>query len=370
MQVESLSFADFRNYETFSLEGIGDLTIFIGPNAVGKTNILEGIQLLTSGQSFRHPQVSQLIREGALSARISMESGDGSRRLSTALALEPGKKRFTVNGKAKSAADVRGLLPSVMFTPDDLQLVKKSSSVKRDALDDLGMQLARSYYIVRRDYEKTVRYKNRLLKDEVSRPLLESINDTLLTCGTQLYCYRTALFDRLIVHVARAYSDIARDGEAFSADYVPSWVKVSGSAPAGAPVRSRDEARQVLGDHLQRYLEEERFRRRALIGPHNDQVTFALAGRDASAFASQGQQRSIVLAWKLAEVEMTREVLGTSPVLLLDDVLSELDGSRREMLVRFVTEDVQTFVTATDLDGFSGELVERARVVRLPLGKY
>ena len=365
MRIESLAFADFRNYERFELGGIGELTIFVGRNAVGKTNVLEGIQLLTSASSFRHPQVAQLIREGAAAARISMESSDGNRRLSSALLLEPGKKKFTINGKAKGAADVRGVLPSVMFTPDDLELAKKSSSVKRDALDDLGVQLTRNYYIVRRDYEKTVRYKNRLLRDEASRALVESINETLVTCGAQLFCYRAALFDRLVPHVARVYGEIARDGEEFSASYEPSWVKVAGGG--ACEVRGRDEVRHLLEEHLARFYDEERARQRSLVGPHNDQVGFALAGRDASVFASQGQQRSIVLAWKLAEVELTREVLGVSPVLLLDDVLSELDAARREMLVGFVTDDVQTFVTATDLAGFAGEMVERARVVRLPL---
>ena len=367
MRIESLAFADFRNYERFSLDGIGDLTIFVGRNAVGKTNVLEGIQLLTSASSFRHPQVSQLLREGVESARISMEVSDGNRRLSTALLLEPGKKKFTINGKTKGAADVRGVLPSVMFTPDDLELAKKSSSVKRDAVDDLGVQLTRNYYIVRRDYEKTLRYKNRLLRDEASRALVESINETLITCGAQLFCYRVALFERLVPHVARVYGEIAHDGEAFTASYVPSWVKVAGGA-AGEVPRERDVVRELMAENLERFYGEERARRRSLIGPHNDQIGFALAGRDASVFASQGQQRSIVLAWKLAEVELTREVLGVSPVLLLDDVLSELDASRREMLVGFVTDDVQTFVTATDLAGFSGEMVERARLVELPAG--
>lgn len=107
-------------------------------------------------------------------------------------------------------------------------------------------------------------------------------------------------------------------------------------------------------------------RKRCLIGPHNDEILFNLSNRDASAFASQGQQRSIVLSWKLAEVEMVSQILGVKPVLLLDDVLSELDGTRREMLVKFVTDDIQTFITATDLDGFSGSFIDRARVVRLP----
>ena len=394
MRIESLSFSEFRNYERFSLEGIGDLTVLVGRNGVGKTNVLEGIQLLTSASSFRHPQVAQLVREGAECGRVALEAGDGLRALSVALALAPGSRRYSVNGKAKSGADVRGLLPSVIFTPDDLQLAKGSSGVKRSALDDLGMQLTRNYYVVRRDYEKTVRYKNRLLRDEAPRDLIESINETLVTCGAQLFCLRAALFERMVPVVARVYSELSSDAETFSAELVPSWARLGGQQPRrllscfanferktvgsgtttyevvvlpGSVALQPPEAREVLAAELERWYDEERRRGRALIGPHADEVTFALAGRDAAAFASQGQQRSIVLAWKMAEVETVRSVLGVQPVLLLDDVLSELDGSRREMLVRFVTEDVQTFVTATDLNGFSDELIDRAKVVKLPL---
>ena len=101
------------------------------------------------------------------------------------------------------------------------------------------------------------------------------------------------------------------------------------------------------------------------MGPHNDKIAFALAGRDAAAFASQGQQRSIVLAWKLAEVELVRQTLGTNPVLLLDDVMSELDSGRRDTLVNFASEDIQTFITATDLDNFNPALLQRARIIAL-----
>lgn len=369
MKIRSLKFVDFRNYDQLSLEDLGELTIFIGHNAVGKTNILEGIQLLTSASSFRHPQIAQLIRDGATGSRIHMMASDGNRELDIALSLEAGKRRYTVNGKGKGAVDVRGIVPSVIFTPDDLDLAKKSSSIKRVALDDLGVQLTRNYYIVRRDYEKTVRYKNRLLKDEASIALIDSINETLLTCGSQLYCYRRALFSRMIPHVARAYEKLSSGGEEFSATYRPSWDRVAGNLPAEDPQAevSRDQVRDTMAARLASIMEEERYRHRSLIGPHNDEITFSLDGKDASAFASQGQQRSIVLSWKLAEVDLAREVLGVNPVLLLDDVLSELDGLRREMLLGFVTEDVQTFVTATDLDGFKPDLLTRARVVELPM---
>lgn len=401
MRIQSVTFRDFRSYERFSLADIGDLTILVGRNAAGKTNVLEGLQLLTSASSFRRPLISQLVREGAAHASLSIELSDGNRALTTELQLEPGKKRYLVNGKAKSAADVRGILPSVMFTPDDLQLAKKSSSVKRDAIDELGSQLNRSYYIVRRDYEKTIRYKNRLLKDDADPLLVESINESLITCGAQLYCLRRSLFERMLPAVTSNYAALSQGGEIFHTRYVPSWDKLAGAqepaervgvgafrresaesastaasqgaaegdgsaASHHAPTRFHPpEIREKLAEELARYAREERARHRSLVGPHNDQILFALDGHDASSFASQGQQRSIVLAWKMSEVTVTQEILGVNPVLLLDDVLSELDSERRRMLVGFVTEDVQTFVTTTDLSGFDGGLVDRARIVEL-----
>lgn len=424
MKLTSLHLSSFRNYPSFSLEPIGDLNIFVGPNGVGKTNILEAVQLMTSASSFRNPQVSQLILEGRESGRISAELSDGNRQLQLELLLEPGKKKYRLNGKPKGIADVRGTLPAVSFTPDDLQLAKKSSSVKRDALDNLGVQLARNYYIVRRDYEKTVRYKNRLLKEEATRPLVESINETLVTCGSQLFCYRHALFTKLLPLVKENYAAILgeeaheRPDEGFSAIYRPSWevkgsnqlsyvygsfetpveqetppsnAKVAssetcatrnpeGSQPdcQGGPVETkqakpgknesnptryeRAQVKEFLIDSLNKSYEEERARKRSIIGPHNDKIEFTLAGRDVSNFASQGQQRSIVLAWKLAEVELTRQTLGVNPVLLLDDVMSELDSTRRDMLVQFVTDDIQTFITATDLSPFNETLLTRAQI--------
>ena len=361
LKIGKISFSDFRNYERYVLEGVGPLTIFVGPNGVGKTNILEGINLLTAGETFRHAQISQLVREGKEQARLEIDSTDGNRSLKTSLLLEAGKKRYQVNGKAKSLSDLKGVLPSVSFTPDDLDLAKKSSSVKRDALDALGMQLSKNYYIVHRDYEKTVRYKNRLLKEEASRILIESVNDTLLLCGSQLFCYRVSLFDRMIPIMSGRYDDISHSGERFGASYVPSW----DDRPLEDGVPARETVRKRLEEALSSTMEEERVRGRSLVGPHADKLSFTLDGRDVASYASQGQQRSIVLAWKLAEVETVKKSLGTAPVLLLDDVMSELDETRRDKLVKLVTDDTQTFMTATDLTGFNEELLGKAQVIRL-----
>ena len=367
LQLEELHFSSFRNYECLDIEGLGSLTILIGPNGSGKTNILEGISLLTSGVSFRHPMVQQMIREGSDEGFLKARSQGDGRVLDIEVDLEAGKKRFLLNGKAKNAADMKGVLPSVSFVPDDLDIAKRSSSVRRDAIDDLGCQLSRNYYIVRRDYMKALRYKNRLLKEEAPSLMIESIDDTLITCATQLFYYRYELFSRMQPVLREIYERITPGGEEFSSCYVPSWVHLEGDdgrcAGEDCNEMTRDEVKSLIESALQRWKNEEGSRKRALVGPHNDKIRFFLDGRGAADFASQGQQRSIVLAWKLAEVEMVRRSLGVYPVLLLDDVMSELDSTRRSMLIDLVHQDIQTFITATDLSYFPDDVVEKARII-------
>lgn len=349
---------------------MGSFVVFCGPNASGKTNVLEGISLLATANSFRRSQISQLIRNEASHARLKMVATDGDRQRETVLVLEPGKKRFQVNGKSKSPSEVRGALPSVSFIPDDLELAKKSSSVKRDALDALGIQLSRNYDTVRRDFEKALRYKNSLLKDDAPPAMIDAINDTLLTVATQLYCYRRALYERFIVMVEKRYELLSQAGERFHATYTPSWLRLQKRFPQlssftakSAEEYGKSEVRAYLEEALRCFGNEEIRARRSFVGPHYDEITLFLDGNDSSHFASQGQQRSIVLAWKLAEVQMVKDTLGVSPVLLLDDVMSELDATRRDMLVRAVGDEIQTFVTTTDLTPFNADLLKKAQII-------
>ena len=365
LRIERIAFRNFRNYEEFGLDNIGPLTVLVGPNAVGKTNVVEGVQLLTALQSFRHPTIEQVVRHGAEFARIDADVTDGSRQLVLSMQVSEGKKRYLLNGKPKRTADLKGLVPSVAFTPDDLELVKGASAVKRAALDALGSQLSSNHYLIKRDYEKVVRYKNRLLKDEASDDLLASIDETLITCGAQLACYRSALFEKLAPVVSSYYTTIADGREIMEACYVPSWEHHDPSVPATYAF-GRDDARERLQGEIVRRRLEERQRRRALAGPHADHIEFFIGGRNAATYGSQGQQRSIVLAFKLAEAALIRDMLNQNPILLLDDVMSELDAQRRSALVSFIEGDIQTFITTTNLSYFDNDLLARARVVELP----
>lgn len=365
LRIESLSLRNFRNYDDATLDDLGDITVLVGENAVGKTNLIEAVQLLTALTSFRHSTADQLILHGEEQSRASMRATDGNRRLDIELLLDGRARKYRLNGKAKRPSDLKGLIPSVIFTPDDLDLVKGSNSGRRSSLDTLGAQVNKSYYTVRRDYEKVVRHKNRLLKEEADAALVAAIDEMVVTVGAQLTLYRIALFERLLPHLVAKYQEISQGRELLGAVYVPSWGK-------GAPVENsepltRDSAREALARALHERAGEERRRGRAVVGPHSDEITFTLNGENASIYGSQGQQRSIVLSYKLAEAAVIEEILDQKPVLLLDDVMSELDGRRRDALVTAMEGGSQTFITTANIDYFNEDMLNKSKVINLPL---
>ena len=197
LRVEQLTFRNFRNYDQLHLSNLGDITVFVGENGIGKTNIVEGVQLLTALTSFRHSTAEHLIRHSCDSARLEARVSDGNRDLTVELLLDEKARKYRLNGKAKRSADLKGLVPSVIFTPDDLELVKGPMTARRTAVDTLGSQVNKNFHTVRRDYEKVVRHKNRLLKDDADSALVAAIDEMLVTVGAQLTCVRAALFASL-----------------------------------------------------------------------------------------------------------------------------------------------------------------------------
>ncbi len=365
LKVTSVSCADFRVYSRFALEDIGDLTIFVGPNAVGKTSVLEAIQLITGLESFRTSHVSQTVRWGAASARISALFESERRSLNMRLDIASGQRRYSLNGKGKSARALSGLLPAVVFSPDDLQMAKGAPSLRRKQIDSLGAQVSKNYYAVRSDYVKLVKQKNQALKAEMPDSFIDSIDEVLTRVGVQVLQHRLYLVDRIQPFFEGYYRSIAGGSERACLVYLPCWMRRRDRAERCRYEFDRQEALSELAQAISSHRTAERAQHRALIGPHADEVTFLVEGHDASQFASQGQQRSLVLAYKLAESAVIRELLGQKPVLLLDDVMSELDERRRRRFMEFISEGMQTFITTTNLSYFSFEMTDRARVVDL-----
>lgn len=362
MYARDLSVARYRSFDSYRLALSDGVTVLAGPNAAGKTNLIEALQLLTSGASFRHPTAAELVHDGVGSCKVELRlEGDG-RVLDMGLSVEDGKRSFSRNGKRCAASGVRGVLPSVLFCPDHLDMVKRGAIERRTALDDFGVQLSARYADLASAYGRCVSQRNALLKETwCCREILGAWNESLARAASALLVHRLALLDRLSGHVCDAYGRVA-SGESAGVSYVSTL----GDLPR---TEDRDELRSWAYEHMLSALDEradEEIRRGVtLVGPHRDEIEFSVAGRSARSFASQGQQRTLVLAWKVAEVAVARDILGTAPLLLLDDVMSELDAGRRGAFLQLIGDDIQTVITTTNLGYFTDDLLDRAKVVSM-----
>lgn len=363
MIATSLTLEGFRNYERYELRPHPALTVLVGPNAVGKTNLIEALQLVTAASSFRRPRWEDVVSWGAPRAVVTLEAHEGERRLDVSLEVEAdGAHAFHVNGQQKRrTGDVIGRFPSVVFTPDDLALVKGSADRRRAAIDDLGVQLSSAYASLRRDFTRAVRQRNTLLKDEPRAAEISAWDEQIGSLGARFVTHRLRLLARVMREAGRHYADMA-SGETLGWVYEDRCGLPRG---AGEDLPEQGVVEGCIRAELLRRAGEERRRAVTLVGPHRDDIVFLIGGRDARAFASQGQQRTAALAWKLAEVDVVEEVARSRPMLLLDDVMSELDAGRRAALSETVIGRTQTFVTTTNLSYFDSTLLADAAIVEL-----
>jgi DNA replication and repair protein RecF len=356
----------FRNYEDLRIEPSAGLTILVGPNAAGKTNVIEGIQICTSGRSFRRPRWDEVVKWGSSTAGLSVTARDERTEVVLDTTIDTaGSRKFKVNGIRKMRmSDFQGIIPSVVFTPDDLTLAKGPAEVRRNDIDDLGEQLSKAYGVIRRDYQRVVRHRNVLLREwRASDNDLEPWDDLLVTLGAKLFIHRRGLARRLVERAEPVYHDLA-GGEELDVTYLDRCgVGLTNVREEVTPA----DVEQALRVELANRRADERVRVATLVGPHRDDIGFVIGGREARAYASQGQQRTVALAWKLAEVSVVEDVLGRKPVLLLDDVMSELDAARRRALTDLVRDDVQTIVTTTNTGYFDDETLSAATIVRINL---
>ena len=359
---QRLDVVRYRSFDEYTLDLSRGVTVLVGHNAAGKTNLIEALQLLCAGTSFRKPAPAELVRMGEDACRMDLSLAGEGRVIDLACTVRDGRRSFFRNGKKCAAAGVRGVLPSVLFCPDHLDMVKRSASVRRAALDDFGIQLNDQYAKLVSAYDRIVEQRNSLLKQRYcSRDLLAAWNESLATTGSALLVHRMALLERVSAHLVEAYRAIS-GGEDVSVRYEAT---IGDVASYGKGEAGRVVIKDLFLEALDARAEDELRRGLTLVGPHRDEITFSIDGCDARSFASQGQQRSLVLAWKVAEVAVTRDILGRYPLLLLDDVMSELDACRREAFMAFVADGIQTVITTTNLGYFTDETLSDAKVVRI-----
>jgi DNA replication and repair protein RecF len=360
MRLAHLWLTDFRCYEQVELEVGPGMTVLSGGNASGKTSLLEAVGWLARMSSFRGAPDVALVRAGAERAFVRAEvAGDGPgkheagtpepRRLVEAEITAAGRNRVQVNRKSLARArDVLGTLRVTVFSPDDLRLVKGGPSERRAELDDLLVALSPRYDAARSDYERVLRHRNAWLKSwsRADDPAtLDVWDDQLVGAGAELIRGRLKLLERLDAPLAKAYADLAGAGAAdVGGTYDTGW------APGEVLDESRlDDVTPLLAEAVGRSRAADLERRISLVGPHRDDWRLTVDARDARRYASQGEQRSLALAIRLAGHAVVAEVAGEAPVLLLDDVFSELDETRAAGLVAHLPAGQALVTTAGHL---------------------
>lgn len=339
MQVEHLWLRDFRSYPELDLALGPGTCVVIGPNGVGKSNLLEAIGYLALLESFRGAPNEALVRAGTSSAvvRGSVRSDDREQLIEAEL-VPTGRSRVQVNRqRVRRGSDLLGALRVTVFSPDDLTLIKGGPSLRRSYLDQVLISLDPRNDATRSEFERALRQRNALLKqtrgrlDAAAELTLEVWNTKLVSAGERLAAARDELVERLTPLVAAAYGDVAGAHEPVRLRYEAPW-RDGGLA---------EGLRSVHQDELRRGL--------TLVGPHRDDLMIELNALPARTHASQGEQRSLALALRLAAHRLVHDVVGTPPVLLLDDVFSELDPTRSAALLRALPPGQTLLSTATEL---------------------
>jgi DNA replication and repair protein RecF len=362
--LERLLLTDLRGYRALELElGPGPHLVH-GPNAAGKTSLLEAIFVLASGHSHRTPTDAEMIRWGADVARvegvIDGGSAGGGSTVEVALLRNGGggqRKRIRVNGVPRRATSLAGTLRVVFFAPEEMLLIAGSPGLRRTALDGLVSGRSPVYAADLATYGRALQQRNSLLRaireEQATREQLRFWDTAVLESGASVVSARLALLEAIAEPLGAAHREIAPEEGRLILRY-----------ETNAPARPGESIHDALARRLAETAEKEVWNGSTLIGPHRDDLVFELdqdgVVRNLAGFASRGQQRTAILALKLAELDLLTELDGRPPLLLLDDVFSELDPDRRSHLVRRIAALPQALITTTTLDDLDPALRARA----------
>ena len=359
MFLEKIWLERYRNIESACLEPGRHLTILYGSNGQGKTNFLESMYLLGNARPFRSSKICDLIQHGHQQAAVRGVVQSTGLKNDIVLLLDQNSRRVQVDGKTvQRAADLHGKLAVVVFSPDDTAMVKLGPETRRRYLDrslytsDAGfLQDYHSYY-------RILKQRNALLKTSQTEGL-DLWTEQLATAGNRLMAYRQSYTERLNQLLQQKYQQIAGEREQVSVIYRPD---VSGGAD--------EEGASTLLDILNQQRDQDVRYKATGRGPHRDDLAFQIGTRPLKTFGSQGQQRSFVLALKMAELDHLKETFGEVPLLLLDDIASELDRERTTNLLEYVRQQqVQVLITTTDVTPFLPVLQHDSRIFRVEEGR-
>ena len=344
MILKSLKFENFRNLAPTTIELSENISLFTGENAQGKTNVLESVFYLSTLRPIRPGHDRELIRFGAESALIEAVGTANGREHTIRIVLSAnGRRRISVNGVAvKKISDYSGSVKSVLFCPEDLQIVKDAPSLRRRTVDLALVQLRERYRTALSEYNSLLKQKNTVLreKDHSLYGMLSVYGAGLANAGAVVVSLRKKYCDALSAQARIVAEELSSGRDSLSIEYRP---------PSGVdPDAQSTDIAAALAEGISSHLSREKEAGTTLYGPHRDDLDILINGRSARTYASQGQARTAVLSMKLAEREIFLKNTGEYPILLLDDVLSELDASRREYVLNRINSGQVIITSCTD----------------------
>lgn len=347
MQIDWLTLSNFRSHQSLEWSPAPGVSVLIGPNGIGKTNLLEAVAYLATLRSFRGAPESALIEEGRPTAviRSSVSSDERQRLVEIELSTNHPRRAQVDKTRLIRSTDLLGVLRVVAFLPDDLDLVKRSPTHRRGFLDEVAVQLWPAAHLDQVEYERAVRQRNAFLKSgEKDEATLAVWDSRLAQAGGRVLARRARVIEHITPLVDAAYQEISGEEGGAALGYEPTWgVELR-------PSRSAAEHADLVLEALVSHRAVDYQRRMTTVGPHRDDPVLSIGGRDSRLLSSQGEQRSLALAMKLAAHRAITETLGIAPVLLLDDVFSELDPDRSEALGKALPPGTQTVITSARPD--------------------
>ncbi|MBS1420136.1 MAG: DNA replication/repair protein RecF [Oscillospiraceae bacterium] len=350
MRVEKIALSGFRNYEFETAEFDPGTNVISGQNAQGKTNLLESVYMLSCGRSFRTRFDRELVGFGFSSADILADIESHDRKQTVNIRLRPGTaKKILVNGVKKTGSELSETINAVLFCPDDLNLIKEGAAVRRRLMDNAICQIRPRYAEILTEFNRLYEHKTRILKDWREKPslldTLDEFSDGMCRASANIIRYRAAFAARLNAAAPPIHREFSGEGEKLDIKYCT----VSSVRDPAAPAR---EIYYDICEHQEKHRQAELESGQCLTGAHKDDLEISINARPARSFASQGQTRTAALSIKLAEREIFLAETGEYPILLLDDVLSELDVKRQEFVLNRIGGG-QTLITCCEDEGIS-----------------
>ena len=372
MKIKSLKLLYFRNYLSTNIDAHPSLNVLVGNNANGKTNIIESIFCLALGKSYRTKSDSECIMFGETATAMSCIVNKNDKDLDIMLGISNKGKSAKIAGiKKTKLTDFVGELNVVLFSPEDLQIVKGSPSLRREFMNREFYQFSRIYHKYYLMYQHLLKQRNSYLKDmrknpkdELSLAYLETLTSQLAKVALYITKERVSFVQDISKLTYKNMLNISNGQETLKIKYKSSVLDSLNISE----INDESFTEENLTKVMMKKSFDDIMRGSTKIGPQHDDLEFYINDLDAKMYASQGQQRSIVLSLKLAEINYLKEKTGTYPVLLLDDVLSELDKNRQLKLLDAINENVQTFITTPSISDIKEDLLRKAKVFKIENG--